>query len=60
MRRGDFTVFVWASDVALAVGGWRHHAGMLLVAAAVIGLLLLGRTARRRPNISYLLLANQR
>lgn len=42
--RGDFTAFFWVGGVSLALGGWRGHAGMLLVAAALVGITLTGRT----------------
>jgi hypothetical protein len=51
--RGDFTAFFWVSGMALAVGGWRRHAGMLLVAAALVGIVLLGRTVSLLLDGSY-------
>lgn len=42
--RGDFTAFFWVGGASLALGGLRGHAGMLLVAAALVGTTLAGRT----------------
>lgn len=42
--RGDFTAFFWVGGVSLVLGGLRGHAGLLLVAAALVGVTLTGRT----------------
>jgi glutamate-1-semialdehyde aminotransferase len=41
--RADFTAFFWVVGGSLAWGGWRGRGGVLIVAAALIGIALAGR-----------------
>lgn len=42
--RGDFTAFFWVSGGCLIIGAWKRNGDMLLVTAALMGTVLLGRT----------------
>jgi len=41
--RADFTAFFWVGGGSMALGGLRGHAGLLRVAAALVGIALAAR-----------------
>lgn len=42
--RGDFTAFFWVSGGCMIIGAWKRYGDMLLVTAALMGIVLMGRT----------------
>jgi hypothetical protein len=51
--RADFTAFFWVAGGSLAWGGWRRNGAVLLVAAALMGIALLGRVVGLILDGSY-------
>ncbi|NVE95792.1 DUF4345 family protein [Altererythrobacter lutimaris] len=51
--RGDFTAFFWVSGGCLIIGAWKRYGDMLLVTAALMGTVLLGRTVSLAVDGSY-------
>jgi len=51
--RADFTAFFWVAGGSLVWGGWRQQGEVLLVAAALIGIALLGRVISLLVDGSY-------
>lgn len=41
--RGDFTAFFWVSGGAFVIGAWRENGSLLLVTAALMGIVLAAR-----------------
>ncbi|XUU61017.1 DUF4345 family protein [Erythrobacter sp. HA6-11] len=51
--RGDFTAFFWVSGGCLIIGAWKRYGDMLLVTAALMGTVLLGRTVSLAMDGTY-------
>lgn len=41
--RGDMTAFFWVSGASLLIGAWRSNPTLLYVAAALMGIVFMGR-----------------